>query len=404
MILEETAKEEIRQAARFLVLKPLLHNSGRDARIAALVHRHGKVLKAWFDEYLGWPLVIERDVIRLVKVPQPQVLAHPDDAPTARCCALFCLLLATLEDAGAQTVISELAAKVTTITATAQGIPVYDPGEYAERKAFVQAIRLLTTCGALVPVRDSASTKDDENKYVESEGNALYDVDHRTAALLLACPTSPTRAGEVGHLTQQSYPDTVEGGNRRRRHAAMRRLVDLPVMYFDELPADELDYFRNQRALFVRQLREMLDTRLEVRAEGAAVIDEELTDLVFPKDTKDAFAALLFAAALADEPGVTDSSTVVDDIALGRIAERTASHLSARGIKSSSAKEARQAALTVLTKLRLVEQVDGGVRPLPALGRYRNVEQPSTPRLRPAPVLFTLPGEENAPADEDSDV
>ncbi|UJW32712.1 TIGR02678 family protein [Saccharothrix sp. AJ9571] len=395
MILEETTREELRQATRFLVLNPLLHPGGRHAKMATLVHSHAKPLKAWFDEYLGWPLVIERDVIRLVKVPEPQTVTHRDDAPNARCCALFCLVLATLEDAGTQTVITELADEVTTIIAATEGIPAYDSTEYSERKAFIQAIRLLTTHGALVPVQDSASTHEDENRYVESEGNALYDVDHRTAALLLACPTPPARAAIYQHITRQSYPDTVEGANRRRRHAVMRRLVDHPVMYFDELTDDQIDYFRNQRALFVRQLREMLDTRLEVRAEGAAIIDDELTDLAFPKDTKDQFAALLFAHALADEPNATEPGNQVADEVLHRIADQVAPQLAARAIRASSPREVRQAALTVLTKLRLVEPLDeGGARTLPALGRYRNVREPITAQQEPAAALFALPGDE----------
>jgi uncharacterized protein (TIGR02678 family) len=394
VILEETAQEELRQAARFLVLNPLLHVGGRHARVAALVHNHAKPLKAWFDEYLGWPLVVERDVIRLIKVPEPQAVTHQDDAPTARCCALFCVLLATLEDAGTQTVITELADELTTITAATAGIPAYDSTEYSERKALIQAVRLLTAHGALLPVQDSASTHEDENRYVESEGDALYDVDHRTAALLLACPTPPTRAAIYQHITHQSYPDTVEGANRRRRHAVMRRLVDHPVMYFDELTEDQLDYFRNQRGLFVRQLREMLDARLEVRAEGAAVIDEELTDLTFPKDTKDQFAALLFAHALADELNATEPVGEVPDEALRRMAEGVAPHLTARGIKASSPREVRQAALAVLTKLRLVESLGDGVRTLPALGRYRNVREPAAPQDEAATVLFALPGDE----------
>lgn len=395
MILDETTREELRQTARFLVLNPLLHPGGRHAKIAALVHSHAKPLKAWFDEYLGWPLVIEREVIRLVKVPEPPTVTHKDDVPSARCCALFCILLATLEDAGAQTVITELADEVTTIIAATEGIPVYDSAEYSERKALIQAIRLLTAYGALVPVHDSASTHEDENRYVESEGDALYDVDHRTAALLLACPTPPTRAAIYQHVTRQSYPDTVEGANRRRRHAVMRRLVDHPVMYFDELTEDQLDYFRNQRALFVRQLQEMLDARLEVRAEGAAVIDDELTDLAFPKDTKDPFAALLFAHALADEPSATEPGHEVPGEILHRIAEQVAPQLAARGIKASSPREVRQAALTMLAKLRLVEPLgDGGIRTLPALGRYRNVREPTTPQQESTAALFALPGPE----------
>lgn len=395
MISDETAQDEVRQAIRFLVQNPLLQVAGRHQRMARLVHAHAKVLKGWFDEYLGWPLVIEREVIRLVKVPAEVARAHPDDAPSPRCCALFCLLLATLEDTGAQTVISEMAGLVTTIAASVDGIPAYDTSEYSERKALVQAIRLLTTYGVLLPVRGATATREDENSYAESDGNALYDVDHRAAALLLVCPTPPTRADGPELITQQPYPDTVEGANRRRRHALMRRLVDLPTMYFDELPDDQVDYFLNQRAMFVRQLRDRLGARLEVRAEGAAIVDDELTDLSFPKDTQGPFAALLFASALADLPGSADPAAVVSDETLSQIAERTAEHFAARGITTSSPRDVRQAALTVLIKLRLVESVGvHELRILPALGRFREVRAPTDPP-QPSDATLFLPSSEN---------
>jgi uncharacterized protein (TIGR02678 family) len=397
---EEAAREQIRQAARFLVRNPLLATNGKHSRTAALIHDNGKFLKGWFDEYLGWPLVLERDVIRLVKVPAGPP-AHEDDAPGRRCCVLFCLLLAALEDTGNQTVISELAETVTTIAAATTGITAYD-AEYSDRKALVQAIRLLVDTGALIPVRDIASTREDENKYVEEDGNALYDVDHRAAALLMACPTPPTRAGIPTGITRQSYPDTAEGANRRRRHDIMRRLVDTPAMYFDELPHDVQDYFRHQRTMFVRQLRDVLDVRLEIRAEGAAVVDDELTDVVFPKDTKDPYIALLFADSLVREPDAMDPSTVVWNTTLSRLADEITRDLVARNVRVTSAKEVLQTSLSVLSKLRLVELIrDEGIRLLPALGRYRNVQEPPPQQQEPDAALFPIPEDQTTPSDED---
>jgi hypothetical protein len=173
-------------------------------------------------------------------------------------------------------------------------------------------------------------------------------------------------------------------------------------MYFTELPEDIQDYFRRQRMMFVRQLRDVLDVHLEIRSEGAAVVDDELSDLVFPKDTKDPHIALLFADALMREPEVSDPSTVVWGPTLTGIAEELRRELVARGVRVNSAKEVRQIALSVLTRLRLVEPTgDEEIRVLPALGRYRNVQEPEATPREPDDGLFPINEDSAALSDED---
>lgn len=378
VISAEVDPEEMRLAARTLLVRPLLRAGGPDARIAAIVRRpqYRTRLQHWFDHNLGWRLVVDRDVVRLQKVPESRAF-HPADAPSQRCCVLYCLLLAGLEDCGEQTVISELAERVALLASSRPEIPGYDSTQFRDRRDLVKAIRLLVEHGALVPTRDEAATEQDEQSFVAGDGNAIYDVDHRAAALLMACPVPPTRAGAPGGLTRQPAPDTVDGVNRRRRHALMRRLVDDPVVYFDDLPDDQLEYFRLQRSILLRELKEMLDVQVEVRAEGVAVVDEKLTDLQFPKERTAQFAALLLAEAIAVEPGVNGGDNVV--IGSGRLAELAAEVAVevARKVKTIeqrpvSADAVADVALKVLTALRIVEPVRGGVRPLAVLGRFRS--------------------------------
>ncbi|MEU3645195.1 TIGR02678 family protein [Lentzea sp. NPDC034063] len=390
MIFEEARRAEVSEAARALLRFPVLKAGRRHGRVVDLVHEHYEVLREWFDHYLGWHVVLDRDVVRLAKVPQPPN-GYESDAPEARCCVLYCLLLASLEDIGEQTVITDLSHRVVTLSASAD-VRTFDPASPTEKQHLVNAIRLLVEHGALITVQDDATTRAQEKDYVHGNGNAIYDVDRRTAALLPCSPTPPSRAGIPRELTRQLHPETAEGASRRRRHTLMRRLVDEPVVYFADLSEDETEYFRAQRPMFVRQVTEVLDARLEVRAEGIALVDDELSDIKFPADPAEPYAALLFASALAGLPGA-GSGAIVGDDGLNAAAEMVAEELRARGVKSIAGRaDVLSKSTRLLTKLRLVEEAGPGqLRLLPALGRYRNVLPPEAPQPDPLPFDLALP-------------
>ncbi len=99
-------------------------------------------------------------------------------------------------------------------------------------------VRLLLDLGVLSRVAG------DEDAFVQDTGDALYDVERRVLAALLApgavhgrTPTDFERAPAA--LTQEHHPDTDELRNRAIRHRLTRRLLDEPVLYYDELDEAE---------------------------------------------------------------------------------------------------------------------------------------------------------------------
>ncbi|HEX7659325.1 MAG TPA: TIGR02678 family protein [Pseudonocardiaceae bacterium] len=374
MTTPETDKEGLQRAVRILLAKPLLTTSGGDGAAISLIQANRDAVCRWFDRNLNWQLVVDREVVRLFKIGE-RWPSFAREAPSQRRAVLYCLVLAALEDCGEQTVISELAEKVSVLTATHDDLVNYDPDEYRERQDFVAVLRLLVAHGVLTPTREMATTKDDETGYVRADGNALYDVNHRAAGLILSSPVAPSRAGHPDQLTKEAFPDTPEAQIRRRRIELTRRLVDTPVLYFDEVPEDQVSYFHSQRYLICREIDTGLGSQIEVRAEGAALIDDELTDIPFPKEQIVQFAALAYAEALAKE---VDASTgrVVPEARLADITnqvttrvERLAKTIASEPVTESSV---RSNALEMLAMLRLVERANDGLRVLPALGRYRN--------------------------------
>lgn len=372
--------EDLRIAARTLLTRPLLRSGGPDAAVAAAIRRPlvRDRLQHWFDHNLGWKLVVDRDAIRLNKIPATTP-CRPEDAPTQEVCVLYCLVLVALEEAGEQVVITEIEEVVTMLSGSRTEIPTFDPTRFSDRRRLVTVLRLMVDQGVLVSTRDMAVTERDETEYMSGTGNAIYDVDHRAAALILSCPVPPTRAGTPAGMLVEPLPETLSGHNRRRRHAIMRRLVDEPVLYLHELSDEEQAYFRSQRHALLREVEEMLDVRVEVRAEGAAIVDDELSDLRFPYERTAQFAALLLAGALAAEPAAgSEDGYVVSSERLRAISPWLAGKVLER-VKTIQSKPVTpdsviEVAITVLAALRLVMPVPDGVQLLPALGRYRHPE------------------------------
>lgn len=318
---------------------------------------------------------MERDRLRLFKTPEPSG-QQDDGTPTARQAALYCLVLAVLEDCGPQTVISEMAEKITALTSTHSALRRFDATVHRERFNLVAIVRLLCRYGVLAPQGEAGTTRDQEKEYIAGHGNALYNVDHRTAAIMLASRVAPVQAAGPDDWLDACARERGRPPEELVRHAVMRRLVDEPVTYVDDLPGDQRDYFHTHLEELITAVRLGLDAQVEVRAEGAAVIDEELSDLQFPKSSAPSFAALVLADSLCHEAmHTTPHQTFVSRSRLLELADQVASDLlnlipKIKG-QPLDAHRVQDAAVPILVRLGLLDRVPGGVRVRPALARYR---------------------------------
>jgi uncharacterized protein (TIGR02678 family) len=152
------------------------------------------------------------------------------------------------------------------------------------------------------------------------------------------------------------------------RHSVFRRLVDDPVVYYDELSADERAYLTSPTGRqLARRAAEQAGFVLEERAEGVLLVDVDgiATDTRFPDDASTAKVAALLLLDTMDGPTTVEQLRLAADQLLDRFPRWAKSH---RGEDGTDALVAD--ALAVLVSFGLVRVVSGVVTPLPAAARY----------------------------------
>jgi len=413
-VLTQQQGEERECALRALLMRPLIASGDPDLE---LVRRHAEYLRDWFGREAGWNLQVERQCARLYKRP-----ATFDDATRGlpefdrERYVLLCLACAVLERAESQITLRALGERLLESAADpelARRGFIYTLASARERRALVSVCRLLLELGVLARVAG------DEEAYVNQSGDVLYDVHRRvlarlpsgTAGASLIAMTQPELDfdGRLAALNDEYVPDSAEGRRTALRYRLARRLLDDPVLYHDELTSEERDYLASQRGPMAYRLAQATGLTAELRAEGLALVDAdgELSDKHLPAVGTEAHATLLVAEYLAraaqanavststltTKPSFRETSPPMGAVGGPASFPATAVHSLheiAAFLREAAdrygrfwRKDAREAgaeielareAIDRLAALRLVERIESGVRPLPALHRYTITE------------------------------
>ncbi|MGR6920814.1 TIGR02678 family protein [[Actinomadura] parvosata] len=378
-------KEEIARAIRTLLGRPLVSAHDDPAAFDLIRKRRGPLVQ-WFDYFCGWRLIVEprQGYARLVKAgpPGPRSATRParrrrtTRAPfDRRRYTLLCLCAAELLTSPVTT-IGMLGRRVAQAAAVEPGVPAFDPVRNEERAAFVDALKLLEHYGAV-----TAMDGDTETYLGDEDAKVLYRVDTTRVIRLLAAPVPPSRVaaadgpGVLDELTTEPrYGGDEPTGIQRAlwaRHSLIRRLLDEPAVYHDELTPAQRAYagsLTGRRML--RRAAEEAGFVLEERAEGFLLVDPDAiaTDTRFPDDGSHAkVAALLLLDLLATAGPVTAGRL---DAEAARLLRRFPQW--ARAYQSDGGGPRLAAdALEVLTQFGLARRSGDQVAALPAAARYR---------------------------------
>jgi uncharacterized protein (TIGR02678 family) len=385
-------REEFRTAVRALLMTPLMTPAHDEF---PSVRRQADVLRAWFSRETGWPLHIEQEGARLYKRPA-ELSATTRGLPNydRRRYVLLCLACAALERSESQITLRLLGERLLQLAAepvlTSLGF-AFTLGTQHERRELVAVCRTLLEIGVLQRVVG------DEEAFVQTRGeqaDALYDVQRRTLAGLLAAVRGPstwrpedapeTLEERLSALVDEHVADSDEGRRTALRHQLARRLLDDPVIYVETLDAEARAYFVNQRGAMAARLCEASALTAEHRAEGLALVDETclLTDVAMPAEGTDAHATLLVAEYLAGalkRPDALDADanphriefSEHEIIAFLRDAKiRYGRYWRKSAREAGAERELASIAIERLEKLQLIVRGSEGIRPLPAIARF----------------------------------
>lgn len=387
-------REEVARGIRALLAAPLLAERAAPEAFD-LVRRRQEPIRTWFDYYCGWTLTVEPRLgyARLVKV---RVAADPSRparrlrsgrAPfDRRRYVLFCVVTAELLTVPVTT-IGLLADRVSHATAADDVVATFDTASRAERMAFVDVMKALESMGALDAVDGSTEA------FVESaSAKVLYRVDPTLLLRLLAAPVGPSRLAVPPEEVALRFEELLAAVTRERRyglssgrhsdtagvsevqrnlwlrHSVFRRLVDDPVVYYDDLSADERAYLTSPTGRqLTRRAAEQGGFTLEERAEGVLLVDVDglATDTRFPDDASTAKVAALLLLDSMDRTTTVEQLRVTAERLLDKFPRWAKSHRGEDGLEQLVAD-----ALAVLTAFGLIRVASGVVTTLPAAARY----------------------------------
>jgi uncharacterized protein (TIGR02678 family) len=310
-------REEVARAIRLLLATPLI-GAGTAPEAFDLVRRRREPVEKWFDYYCGWSLIVEPRLgyARLAKVrvaidpTRPARRHRTGRAPfDRRRYTLLCVVAAELLGVPVTTV-GLLADRVVQASAVDPVLPPFDTSSRAERMAFVDALRLLESVGA-VEVVDGAT-----ESFVDSaDAKVLYRVDATLLMRVLAAPVGASQVAVPAYEVPLRFTELLIRLSRERRygdadepvsevqrnlwlrHSVFRKLVDDPVVHRDDLTPAELAYLESPTGgQLLRRAADQAGLLVEERAEGIMLIDPDgvATDSRFPDDSGNAkIAALL---------------------------------------------------------------------------------------------------------------
>jgi len=387
-VLEQNRRDEQQRALRALLARPMLAHTDP---AYPLVRKHADTLRQWLNRETGWALMVEDDFARLAKrvashrdTTRPARLNKPAGAPpfSRRRYTLTCLALAELERGEAQITLGRLGEAIRQGAADpalkTQGLEFALEGR-SERRDLVAVVRLLLELGVLSRVTG------DKDSFVHAQQDVLYDVNRRLLSSLLVVSRGPSLvesqldeeiaetnllSQRIAAITETFVPDTPDARNTALRRNLTARLLDDPLLYWDELSEEELAYLTSQRPHIARRIREATGLIDEVRAEGMAMVDPtgELNDERLPSEGTEGHATLLLADYLAAHRTQQSLETLHTQM---RHWIDEYSRYWKKAVRENGAEvELCHKALQRLSALRLVEISNDGVQPLPAIGRH----------------------------------
>lgn len=236
--------------------------AGRDDERIASARRNEDALRSAYGR-LGWPIVIDRDLVRLRKSPPPRIADYAADGPPRLVCSWFFLLVAAAESLSPRVAIGTL---VNAARSAAVEVGLVSTNDISERRAIVAALRLLDNRGVIERIDGNL-----DNYLQRDDAPVLLGIHHTRLMHVVANPGTLDPASDPAAWLAQAQREPEPA--RRMRRA----LVDDTCVHTALLDDEEAAWLSQRvRGDDGAPLAAAFGLVLERRAEGAAfVVPEE---------------------------------------------------------------------------------------------------------------------------------
>ncbi|MEA4945710.1 MAG: DUF2398 family protein [Propionicimonas sp.] len=287
------SEAEVASVLRVLMRQPWLV-AGRDDDLITVARRNLAGLRSVLSR-LGWTLIAERELVRLVKSPPPRPEDWAVGAPSPLACSWVFLLAASAEGLPHQVTIGQLVEAGKAAAAEAQ---VEVRGDRAERRAIVAAVKELVSRGVMEETDGRLET------YLDSDdAPVLLTIFHTRLLHLIANFDATTDPADHPRRWLDNVSREPDPARRMRR-----RLVDDTCVHTVDLDDAEADWLsRRFRGDDGGPLAAAFGLTPERRSEGAAFVvpddafrwPRELGEVPFPAAGIVPHVALLLSDILA---------------------------------------------------------------------------------------------------------
>ncbi len=223
------------------------------------------MLRPFFNEKLGFRLLIHYEFVKLEKFVSRQILPWMGlpGLTDVRDYAFFCLLMAYLEAKSVddQFLLSEICEEV---KVSYPGPGVVDWTNYEHRKSLVRVLQLAREWELLLVVDG-----DDQGFTSSEQTDVLYEATPLVKYFLRAYPRDLMQFQSTEDLLK--IVDT-ENETLARRHRVYRQLLLTPGIREDEMADGDWTYLRNQRNVITRDFEETVGLTLELYGQDAMLI------------------------------------------------------------------------------------------------------------------------------------
>lgn len=247
---EEVLREEKQKCIRALLNRPWVLKED-DSETFQQIKDHYEALRDWFNDYLGFSLLVTRQFAKVEKFPQTyQSWMGIESFKQPRDYAMFTYCLWYLEGRGdgEQFLLSQLVEEIRDHLASYDVF--IDWTLYDHRLSMARALKKCRDLRVLL------SVDGEESDWARDEGaNVLYECSPMARYVLRRFPKELMHYEQIDdfHRELDEREDKV-----KRRQRVYRRLVQEPVVYDSDWHDDELQYVLTQRRSIMEQMQAQL--------------------------------------------------------------------------------------------------------------------------------------------------